>query len=244
MEIKDAVVIVTGASSGIGEATARAAALSGARVVLLARRKDRIEALAREIGNEALAVVCDVTHPEQVKQAVQAAAQKYGRIDVLVNNAGQGLHATIEEIGIEDFKDVLDLNCVAPLVMMQAVIPHMRSQGAGSIVNVSSGATLATYPGSAAYTSSKAALNMLSSVARLELADAGIAVSIMHPFITATEFYGAVRSGLQSAKAQEIQTASFAHPPERVADMILELVRSGNAQADLVPKDYGGSFEG
>ena len=144
MEIKDAVVIVTGASSGIGEATARAAALSGARVVLLARRKDRIEALAREIGNEALAVVCDVTHPEQVKQAVHAAAQKYGRIDVLVNNAGQGLHATIEEIGIEDFKDVLDLNCVAPLVMMQAVIPHMRRQGAGSIVNVSSGATLAT----------------------------------------------------------------------------------------------------
>ena len=145
---------------------------------------------------------------------------------------------------IDDFRDLLNLNSVAPLVVMQAVIPYMRSQGAGSIVNVSSGATLATYPGSAAYTSSKSALNMLSSVARLELADAGIVVSIMHPSITATEFYGSVKSGLASAKAQEAETESFAQPPKLVAEIILGLVRSGEAQADLVPKEYGGSFEG
>jgi NAD(P)-dependent dehydrogenase (short-subunit alcohol dehydrogenase family) len=244
MEIKDAVILVTGASSGIGEATARAAAQSGARVVLLARRKDRIDALARELGDEALAVVCDVTRPEDVQQAVQAAIGKFGRIDVLVNNAGQGLHAGIEDIGIDDFRELLNLNSVAPLIMMQAVIPHMRSRGAGSIVNVSSGATLATYPGSAAYTSSKSALNMLSSVARLELAEAGIDVSIMHPFITATEFYGSVKSGLDSAKAQEAGTASFAQRPELVAKTILDLIRNGDPQADLVPKEYGGSFEG
>lgn len=244
MEIREAIVLVTGASSGIGEATARAAVQSGACVVLLARRKDRIDALASELGDNALAVVCDVTRPELVKTAVDAAIERFGRIDVLVNNAGQGLHATIEDIGIDDFRELLDLNSVAPLVMMQAVIPYMRSQGAGSIVNVSSGATLATYPGSAAYTSSKSALNMLSSVARLELADAGIAVSIMHPSITATEFYGSVKSGLESAKAQEAGTASMAQPPALVAKMILGLIESGDAQADLVPKEYGGSFEG
>ncbi|MFK0166983.1 SDR family oxidoreductase [Rhizobium sp. NPDC090279] len=244
MEIRDAVVLVTGASSGIGEATARAASQSGARVVLLARRKDRIDALASELGDNALAVACDVTRPEFVQQAVHAAIGKFGRIDALVNNAGQGLHATIEDIGIDDFRELLNLNSVAPLVMMQAVIPFMRRQGAGSIVNVSSGATLGTYPGAAAYTSSKSALNMLSSVARLELADAGIVVSIMHPFITATEFYGSVRSGLDSAKAQEAGTASIAQSPTLVADMILGLIKSGHAQADLVPKEYGGSFEG
>lgn len=243
MEINGAVVLVTGASSGIGEATARAAAQAGARVVLLARRKDRIDALAGELGN-ALAVACDVTRSDQVKVAVQAAVEKFGRIDALVNNAGQGLHATIENIGANDFRKLLDLNLVAPLVMMQAVVPLMRKQGAGSIVNVSSGATLATYPGSAAYTSSKSGLNMLSSVARLELADAGIVVSAVLPSITATEFYGAVKAGVELAKTQEANTASFAHPPEQVARMILALIRSGDAQADLVPEAYGGSLKG
>ncbi|WP_268800129.1 SDR family oxidoreductase [Pseudomonas huanghezhanensis] len=243
MDIKNAVVIVTGASSGIGEATARAASRAGARVVLLARRQDRIDALAQELV-DALAVVCDVTRPEQVQHAIDTIISKFGRIDALINNAGQGLHATIQDIKLEDFKELLNLNSVAPLAMMQAVIPYMLKQGRGSIVNVSSGATLATYPGSAAYTSSKAALNMLSSVARLELAEAGIAVSVMHPSITTTEFYGSVKSGLTSAKAQEAETVSFAHPPEWVAETILGLIKSGAAQADLVPKEYGGSYEG
>lgn len=242
MEIKEAVVLVTGASSGIGEATARAAAQSGARVVLLARRKDRIDALAEELGN-ALAVACDVTRPEQVHQAVRAAMDKFGRIDVLVNNAGQGLNAAIEDIGIDNFRELLNLNTIATLITMQAVIPYMRKQGAGSIVNISSGATFSTLPGSAAYTSSKSALNMLSNIARLELADAGIAVSTAYPFITATDFYGSVKAGLESAKAQEAATASAAHTPELVAEMILGLIASGVAQADLVPEQYGGSLK-
>ena len=120
----------------------------------------------------------------------------------------------------------------------------MRKQGAGSIVNVSSGATLATYPGTAAYTSSKSALNMLSSVARLELANAGIAVSLMLPSMTGTEFYGAVKSGAEMAREQESNAASFVHSPELVAEAILGLIRSGDAQADLVPEAYGGSFKG
>lgn len=242
MDIKNAVVIVTGASSGIGQATARAASRAGARVVLVARRRDRIEALAQELGH-ALAVACDVTRPEQVQHVIDATISEFGRIDALVNNAGQGLHATIERIKLEDFKALLDLNTVAPLAMMQAVIPQMRKQGRGSIVNVSSGATLAIYPGSAAYTSSKAALNMLSSVARLELAGTGIAVSTMQPSITTTEFYVSVKAGRTSAQAQQAETTAFAHPPELVADTILGLIESGDAQADLVAKEYGGSYQ-
>lgn len=243
MELRDAVVMITGASSGIGEATARAASAAGAKVVLLARRKDRLGTLAEELGN-ALAVECDVTLPDQVEAAVRAAIKEFGRIDVLVNNAGQGLHANIGNIAVDDFRAVLDLNTVAPLATIQAVIPGMRERRCGSIVNVSSGATLAVYPGSAAYTSSKAALNMLSNVARLELADYGIVVSTIHPSITSTEFYGSVRSGDDLAKRQEAHTRSIAHSADLVADAILALVRSGEAVLDLVPEQFGGSFKG
>ncbi|MHA0916175.1 SDR family oxidoreductase [Kosakonia cowanii] len=242
MEIKNAVVVITGASSGIGEATARAAAQAGARVVLLARRKSRLDALAAECAG-ALAVACDVTREEEVKRAIDHTLATFGRIDVLVNNA-EGLYAAIDEITATDFKALLDLNLVAPLMMMQAVIPAMRQQGAGSIINISSGATLAAWPGSAAYTSSKAALNMLSDVARLELADAGIAVSTLLPFMTRSEFYHAVKAGQQQATAQEAQSASFIHTPEQVAREILALIKSGAARGDLVPVEFGGSYRG
>lgn len=112
---------------------------------------------------------------------VRAGIEEFGQIDVLINIAGQGLHANIVDIIPDDFPAVLDLNAVAPLVTMQAVIPGMRERGRGSIINVGSGATLAVYAGSAAYTASKAELNMLSNVARLELSDYGIVVSTIHP---------------------------------------------------------------
>lgn len=241
MKIKDAVILITGASSGIGAATASAAAKRGARVVLLARRKARIESLAAELGN-ALAVECDVTAPDQINLAVQAAIDHFGRIDVLINNAGQGMNAAVEEINIPDFRALLELNLIAPLTMMQAVVPSMVKQAAGTIINISSGATLATYPGSAAYTSAKAGLNMLSAVARLELATAGITVSTLHPFITATEFYQKLQTEHNQAKEQDNKSAVVMHSPERVAQMILKLIESGEAQSDLVPEAYGGSY--
>lgn len=243
MEIKGSVIILTGASSGIGEATARAASKAGARVALLARRADRIEKLALELGN-ALAVPCDVTDAAQISQAVAATLKKFGRIDALVNNAGQGLQAPIEHIDPAEYRSVLELNVIAPLLTIQAVIPIMRGQGAGSIVNISSGATFAAQPGSGAYTSSKCALNMLSDVARLELADAGIAVSTMYPFITATEFYEVIKGREEAAGHLKARANQMAQPPELVAEKILGLIRSGEARADLVPVKFGGSFEG
>ena len=237
MDINGAVVLVTGASSGIGAATARAASHAGARVVLVARREDRIRQLADELS-EAVPVRCDVTNPGQVEAAVRTARDAFGRIDVLVNNAGQGLQAPIDEIDPNDFRAVLDLNLVAPLVAMQAVIPLMREQGAGSIVNVSSGATFAALPGSAGYTASKSGLNNLSAVARVELADEGIAVSTIYPFITDTEFYESLRGDTESAAQMESQS------PEQVAEVILDLIKTGDEQADLVPEQFGGSYRG
>jgi len=243
MRIENAVIMITGASSGIGEATARAALEAGAQVILLARRKNRLVALVGESG-KALAVACDVTQPEQIADAVRQGIARFGRIDVLINNAGQGLFAAVEEIAASEFRALLDLNLIAPLMMMQAVIPQMRAQGEGCIINVSSGATLATWPGSAAYTSSKAGLNMLSGVARLELADAGITVSAVYPFMTVSEFYQSVKSGQDVAIAQAQQSAAIAHTPQRVAETILTVIQSGEAQVDLVPRAYGGSYEG
>ncbi|GAA0366199.1 SDR family NAD(P)-dependent oxidoreductase [Actinoallomurus spadix] len=244
MDINGAVVLVTGASSGIGAATARAASRAGARVVLIARREERIRQLAKELGESvALAVPCDVTDRTQVEAAVGAAIEEFGRIDILVNSAGQGLQATVDAIDPDDFRAVLELNLVAPLVMTQAVLPHMRKQATGAIVNVGSGIIWSTLPGSGAYSASKAALQKLSAIARAELADEGIAVSMMFPSITETEFVGTVRGNVEDALQMEASSGLVPQSPERVADTILDLIRSGAEQADLLPEEFGGTLK-
>ncbi|MEU1628101.1 SDR family oxidoreductase [Streptomyces sp. NPDC020096] len=231
MDITDKVVLITGASSGIGAATARAAGEAGARLVLAARRADRLHALADELP-DALAVSCDVTEPAQVRAAVQAGVDRYGRIDVLVNNAGQGLHLPLTQVNAADFRAVLDLNVVAPLVAMQAVLPVMQAQKSGVIINVSSATTRKVFPGLGAYAASKAALNMLSATARRELAADGITVSTVLPFVTATEFHQALRAGHVVPAA-----ASFpVHSADHVAATILDLIHAGNAETSLLPE--------
>jgi len=243
MEINGSVAIVTGASSGIGAATARALATSGAKVVLLARRKDRIEKLASELEN-AIAVTCDVTSKDQVKHAVDEALKVHGRIDIVVNNAGQALQASIDEINPDDFREIFELNVVAPLVMMQTVIPTMRQQGAGSFVNISSGIWFQPISESGAYSATKAALSILTGVAQVDLAGTDIAVSLMYPFITETELVDAIKAGRDSAERIEAPIASERQSPELVATKIIELIRTGEKQGDLVPKKYGGTYEG
>ena len=238
MDIKDSVIVITGASSGIGAATARAASEAGARLVLAARREERVAELAGELGR-AIAVRCDVTDGAQVDSLVRAALDEYGHIDVLVNNAGQGLQATAEQIELDDFRAVLELNLVAPLAMMQAVLPAMRKQGAGSIVNISSGTTFADVPGTGGYVASKIALERLSAIARNELEGTGIVVSTMIPFATSTEFLSSIKAG--RADAEAMTTGAVFDTPEQVADAILQLIRSGEPRADLVPAAYGGT---
>jgi NAD(P)-dependent dehydrogenase (short-subunit alcohol dehydrogenase family) len=229
MDLAGAVVIVTGASSGIGAATARLAGGRGATVVLAARRADRIDALAAELP-DALAVPTDLRDPVQIVRMVGATLDRFGRVDVLVNDAGQGLHVPVEQIRLDDLRAVTELNFYAPLLAMQAVIPAMRKQGGGAIVNVSSMTSRMVLPGVGGYSATKSALNMLSAVARKELAPDGIVVSIVYPAVTATDFHqslaagGMVGGGSRSVKP---------HTAEFVAEAILGLIVSGEEEVQL-----------
>jgi short-subunit dehydrogenase len=229
MDLDGAVIIVTGASSGIGAATARMAAGRGAKVVLAARRADRIDALAAELP-DSLAVPTDLRDPAQIAQMVAATLDRFGRVDVLVNNAGQGLHVPVEQIRLDDLRAVTELNFYAPLLAMQAVIPAMRKQGGGAIVNVSSMTSRMVLPGVGGYSATKAALNMLSAVARKELASDGIVVSIVYPAVTATEFHQSLAAGgMVGGGSRTVKP----HSAEFVAEAILGLIVSGEEEVQL-----------
>jgi short-subunit dehydrogenase len=191
-DLAGGVAIVTGASAGIGEATARLLAAAGIRVALCARRGDRLERLAETIGRsggEALARPLDVTDAPALAGFVEAVLQRWGRVDVLVNNAGRGLMARFEDTGPAEFRDLLDLNVIAPMVAAQAVLPAMRRQGRGHIINVGSIVGRRNVPGRAAYGATKFALVGWTEALRTEVAGTGIAVSLVYPVYTATEFH-------------------------------------------------------
>jgi NADP-dependent 3-hydroxy acid dehydrogenase YdfG len=227
IDLAGRVVIVTGASSGIGESTARLLHAAGARPVLAARRADRLAALSEELGG-ALAVPTDVTDPPQVQDLVAAALDRHQRIDGLVNNAGASMHGPLDRVDLAEFGQVLQLNVVSLMAMTQAVLPAMRQQGFGRIVNISSGTTRRVAVGLGAYASTKVAVNMLSGVWRQELADDGIAVSLLLPSITATEF----GDGMFTLGASP-RPGMVVHSPDYVASMVLRLLRTGEESFDI-----------
>jgi NAD(P)-dependent dehydrogenase (short-subunit alcohol dehydrogenase family) len=181
MILKDKVVIVTGAGPGMGQAMCRGAAAEGARVVVSARSIEAINAIAADIvvkGGEAIAVRCDVSKVEDCNALAKAALDKWGRIDGLVHSAYYHPDwANLEVHSIEQLAQVLDVVAVGGLRMAQAVIPTMRAQGKGSIVNVSTLATRKPMPGEGGYAMAKAALNQLSRQLAVELGGTGIRVN-------------------------------------------------------------------
>src|ERR1700722_1793586 len=187
MEIKNKIIIITGASQGIGLAIAKAASHEGAKVVLAARDAEALKNHEKEIANS-FAVPTDMRKPGDIKNLIEKTAEKFGRIDILINNAGQGMYTPVENIDVEKYKDIMELNVYGPLRAMQAVIPIMRKQGGGMILNISSRVAKNYIPNLAAYASTKYALNALSLTARTELAGDHIIVSVMHPKMTATGF--------------------------------------------------------
>lgn len=227
LDLTDRVVIVTGASSGIGEATARLLHRAGARPVLAARRADRLAALGAELGG-ALAVPTDVADPAQLQALADTTVARHGRIDGLVNNAGAGLGGDLEKIDPAEYLQLLQLNVVSVVAAIQAVAPVMRRQHAGRIVNISSGTTVIAPPGIGAYAASKSAVNMLSTVARKELADDGIAVSLVLPSVTGTEFGGGMfRTGASPRPGMVV------HSPEYAGRVILRALRTGAERIDI-----------
>ncbi len=187
MEIRGAVALITGASMGIGLATARLFTAHGARVALASRSADTLTRLAGELAGS-FAIPTDMRDAASIKHMVAAVHAHYGRIDLLVNNAGQGMYAPIDQIDLEQYRQIMELNLYGPLLAMQAVIPVMRAQGGGMIVNISSNVSKMHIPGLAAYASTKYALNGLTLTARAELAKDNIRVSVMYPRLTATDF--------------------------------------------------------
>jgi NADP-dependent 3-hydroxy acid dehydrogenase YdfG len=220
-------VIVTGASSGIGASTARLLHAAGAYPVLAARRADRLAALSEELDG-ALAVSTDVTDPAQVRDLTAAALDRHQRIDGLVNNAGASMHGPLDQVDLAEFSQILQLNVVGLLAMTQAVLPAMRAQGFGRIVNISSGTTRRVAAGVGAYASTKVAVNMLSAVLRQELAGDGIAVSLLLPSVTATEFGGGMYAlGASPRPGMVVQS------PDYTASIVLRLLRTGEESFDI-----------
>ena len=194
MDIKDKVVLVTGASTGIGLATARLLAKNGAKLALNARSKDKLEQLSKELPGSAV-FPADMSDESAVRKMIDEIKAKFGRLDVLINNAGRGMHCPLESIDIEEYRKLLDLNVLGPLVAMQAAIPVMRKQGGGAMVNISSGTALMYAPGLSGYSATKRALNGLSLTARNELARDNIIVSVVYPYVTKSDFYKNLVSG-------------------------------------------------
>jgi NADP-dependent 3-hydroxy acid dehydrogenase YdfG len=192
-EIEGKVVVITGASSGLGEATARHLARHGAKLVLGARRLERLQALAAELslGNDAV-VQTDVTQYEQVKRLVDRAVQAHGRIDVILNNAGLMPHSPLERGKVQDWDRMIDVNVKGVLYGIAAALPHMKAQKSGHIINVSSAAGHKVRPGSAVYSATKTAVRVISEGLRQEVKPYNIRTTVISPGAVATELPASV----------------------------------------------------
>ena len=208
--IEGKVVVITGASSGLGEATARHLSKLGATVVLSARRLDRIEALARELAaqdgraGKAIAVQTDVTKSGQVKKLVESAVAAYGRIDVMINNAGLMPHSPLERLKIDDWDRMIDVNIKGVLYGIAAALPYMQAQKSGHIINVSSVAGHKVRPGSAVYAATKHAVRALSEGLRQEVKPYNIRTTVISPGAVATELPNSITEADVAASVKKI----------------------------------------
>ena len=228
------VVVVTGASMGIGEAIAKSFADQGAGVVLLSRDAGRVEAARGRVGHSesTLALACDVSHREEIDRVIALTVHHFQRIDVWVNNAGHGLLDSVAEMDLTACRAMFDTNFFGAVAGMQAVIPVMRQQGAGTIINISSVAGHIPLPFHAAYSATKFALNAIGKGARIELMRDGIHLLTVCPGYVRTEFganevLGTVKKRVRPGSVRGITA-------ERVARATLEGYRKRKREV-IVP---------
>lgn len=216
------VVVITGASSGLGEAAARALAARGAKLALGARRVARLEALARELeagGAQVLVRATDVTDRAQVKALVDAAVERFGRIDVIVNNAGLMPHSPLERLKIDDWDRMIDVNLKGVLYGIAAVLPHMKAQKSGHVINVSSVAGHKVRPGSAVYAATKHGVRVISEGLRQEVKPYNIRTTIISPGAVHSELADSITEPDIAANVRKIY--EIAVPPESFANMVV-----------------------
>jgi NADP-dependent 3-hydroxy acid dehydrogenase YdfG len=230
----DKVVVITGASAGIGAELGKQLAANGCKVVLAARRKAELDKVAAEVGDDALAVVTDVTKRSDVDALCKAALDRFGRIDVWVNNAGRGISRSVADLTDDDLDAMWRDNMKSVVYGMQAVLPHFKARNEGQIVNVSSGLSRAPLgPVRAAYGAVKSAVNMLSASLRVELraTHPGIHVTVLLPGVVATEF------GLNSLGTGIVDNRKLpgAQPVEGAAKAIVDVIEHPKPEAYTSP---------
>jgi NAD(P)-dependent dehydrogenase (short-subunit alcohol dehydrogenase family) len=238
--------LITGCSTGLGRALAEAVLASGHNAVVTARNVDAVEDIVAGFPDTSLALPLDVTDKAQISAAVKAAEDRFGAIDVLVNNAGYGYRAAVEEADDADIRRLFDTNFFGAVDMIKAVVPGMRANKSGSILNISSIGARITPPGSGYYAATKAALEGMSGSLRNELKPLGINVTAIEPGGFRTDFAG--RSLTQSTTAigdyadtagkrrKEVDTAHGTQPgdPDKAARAIMAVVDSPNPPGLLV----------
>ena len=228
MELKGSVVLITGASSGIGAELARQADARGCRVGLLARSRDGLEQLRAELRGKCEVVTADVTSPEQVAAAVAQVAAALGPIDVLVNNAGIGLYGAFLDTEADEVDRIMRTNFMGVVHVLKAVLPGMVERRRGHVVNVGSIAGRIGAPFEAAYSASKFAVTGLSEALAAELAPFGIGVSLVNPGPEDTPFFDTRGHAYARKHPKPV-------PAARVARTVLTCVENGHAEAFVAP---------
>ena len=212
------IILITGASSGVGAATARQCVAAGATVVLAARTRKDLEAVAASLGDHALAVVTDVAQAGDCEALLQAALERFGRIDALVNNAGCNHRGAVEDVAWEGLEQILEVNLKAPLRLCKAVLPHLRAAGGGAIVNVASLAGRVPLDHEATYSATKFGLRIYSFALAEELAGSGISVSVVSP--------GPIETGFILADLEAVPDIVFSQPMATADEVAQAIVAS------------------
>lgn len=221
-------VIVTGASEGVGAATSRMFADAGANLVLVARGKKKLEAIAEELRDKTRVQIypMDVADPEACANVFKKANFEYGRVDVLINNAGYHARGNVEDVSADDLGKMIDVNLRAPIMLTRIALPHLREAGGGAVINVGSLAGRTPVPGSAVYSASKAGLRAFTYAIAEELAEAKIKFAVVSP--------GPIDTGFIMSDIDGVTDLTFSQPistAEEVAQAILDLC--GNAQREM-----------
>ena len=239
--------LITGCSAGgIGAGIARQALEKGYNVAVTARNTDKVQDIVNDYPETALALALDITDDQSIEAAVQATLEKFGTIDVLVNNAGYCYRSSIEEAEDEGVRLMYETNLFGPVHLIQKVLPTMRAQGSGAIVNVSSIGAVRTGAASGFYASTKAALELMSDGLRAELAPLGIKVMVVEPGAFRTHFYDSSLKGSENtidaykdtawtrSVAQNVNKQNQPGDPKKAGDPIIKAIESDNTPFRLL----------